>query len=49
LRWKCKSTFPFHTTKTATVKCLPVCSELIAFQVTPEWVHGITDEKHEPA
>src|SRR5215211_9137637 len=29
LRWRCKSTFPSHTTNTATVKCLPVCSELI--------------------
>ena len=37
LRWKCKSTLPSHTTNTATVKCLPVCFELIAFQVTPEW------------
>jgi hypothetical protein len=26
LRWRCKSTFPSHTTKTATVKCLPVHS-----------------------
>jgi hypothetical protein len=26
LRWKCRSTLPSHTTKTATVKCLLVCS-----------------------
>ena len=26
LWWKCRSTLPSHTTKTATVKCLPVCS-----------------------
>src|SRR3954452_18806585 len=29
LRWRCRSTLPSHTTNTATVKCLPVCSELI--------------------
>jgi hypothetical protein len=28
LRWKCRSTFPSHTTKTATVKCRPVCLPL---------------------
>jgi hypothetical protein len=45
LRWKCKSTLPSHTTNTATVKCLPVCFELITFQVTPEWGTG----DHRPA
>ena len=47
LRWWCKSTFPSHTTKTATVKCLPVRPELIAFQITPDLVRRITGGLYE--